>query len=384
MTTSWLVLSGLVGLVAAILLASRSSVGQRVFRWLPIPLWCYALPMIAVSLGWLPRDPALYRNVTDGLLPLALALLLLGVNLPSVARTGSRALIAALIGACGIAAASAMWVSWWRASLPSDAWKGAGALAATWTGGSANLLAIRSLLDIPETIFAPLIVVDALVAYSWMALLVAASGQRERIDRWLRAGPIQALTSAPPAGSGTQSARLKDAAAASLIGVGLVGVAHGIAKWLPTGAIVSSTHGWIILLVTTGALIASLSPAVRRVGDSGDAVGYLSLYVVLAAVGAQGRLEALRSAPLWVLIGFGIVLTHGVVLLIAGRFLRLPLSLIATASQANIGGVVSAPLVGAVYHQSLAPVGLLLAMAGNAVGTYLGWGVAVFCRWVVR
>jgi uncharacterized membrane protein len=47
-----------------------------------------------------------------------------------------------------------------------------------------------------------------------------------------------------------------------------------------------------------------------------------------------------------------------------------------------VGGVVSAPLVGAVYHQSLAPVGLLLALAGNAIGTYLGLASATLCRWL--
>jgi len=56
--------------------------------------------------------------------------------------------------------------------------------------------------------------------------------------------------------------------------------------------------------------------------------------------------------------------------------------MLATASQANIGGLVSAPLVGAVYHQSLAPVGLLLAMAGNALGTYAGMLAAWLSRWM--
>jgi uncharacterized membrane protein len=346
-------------------------------------LWCYAVPMIAVSLGWLPRGHPVYRSVTDGLLPLALALLLLGVDLPSVARAGSRALAAALVGACGIAVASAGWVWLLRAQLPAEAWKGAGALAGTWTGGSANLLALRTLLDIPETIFAPLIVVDAMVAYSWMALLVAASGCQERIDRWLQARPLQALAR-PETASRTSLTPARDQVVALVIALGLVGAARGIAGFAPIGPMVSSPHGWTILLVTTAALGLSLSPSVRRLSASGEAVGYGCLYVVLAAIGAQGRLEALRSAPVWMLIGFGIVLTHGVILLAVARLLRLPLSLVATASQANVGGVVSAPLVGAVYHHSLAPVGLLLAMAGNAVGTYVGWGVAVVCRWVVN
>ncbi|MBI4354530.1 MAG: DUF819 family protein, partial [Candidatus Omnitrophica bacterium] len=63
---------------------------------------------------------------------------------------------------------------------------------------------------------------------------------------------------------------------------------------------------------------------------------------------------------------------HGCLMLAAGRWLRLPLGLLATASQANFGGVISAPLVGAVYHERLVPIGLCLALLGNALGTYLG------------
>jgi uncharacterized membrane protein len=101
---------------------------------------------------------------------------------------------------------------------------------------------------------------------------------------------------------------------------------------------------------------------------------------VLAATGAQADLRALWSAPAWLLVGAGVALLHGLSLLLAGRMLRIPLGILATASQANLGGMVSAPLVGAVYHQSLAPVGLLLAMAGNALGTYIGWCAALLCR----
>ena len=77
------------------------------------------------------------------------------------------------------------------------------------------------------------------------------------------------------------------------------------------------------------------------------------------------------------------MLVHGTTLLVAGRLFRIPLGILATASQANIGGLVSAPLVGAVYRRSLAPVGLLLAIDGNAAGTYLGLAAATFCQWVL-
>ena len=69
-----------------------------------------------------------------------------------------------------------------------------------------------------------------------------------------------------------------------------------------------------------------------------------------------------------------------IVLLIGARMMRAPLFLVAAASQANIGGVASAPVVAAVYEPGLASVGLLLAILGNIVGTYLGILVGQICR----
>jgi len=377
--TAWPVVAlGLI--VVAILLAARRPTLHRLFRWLPIPLWCYALPLLAAELGWLPRQPATYRLLTDQLLPVALALLLFGADLPAVMRTGARALLAALVGAAGIVAGTALAVGLLQDALPPDAWKGAGALAGTWTGGTMNLLALRALLAMPDPLFAPLIVVDAAIAYSWMALLVAGSGFQRPLNRWLRATekweqlPFSPLASRRKKGAApifparrTPSLLLCGAAAVALaLGSRLA------ARALPTSLLVNSASGWTVLLVTTAALALSLAPPLRHVGTHGSVLGYPLLYVVLAATGAQARLDALWSTPAWIAVGLLVVLVHGALLLLAGRAWRIPLGTLATASQANIGGVVSGPLVGAVYHRALAPVGLLLAVAGNAAGTYLG------------
>ena len=53
--------------------------------------------------------------------------------------------------------------------------------------------------------------------------------------------------------------------------------------------------------------------------------------------------------------------------------------LIATSSQANIGGVASAPIVATVYKKSLAPVGLLMGVMGNIIGIYAG----LFTAWLL-
>ena len=138
-----------------------------------------------------------------------------------------------------------------------------------------------------------------------------------------------------------------------------------------------------MLLVTTCSLALSCLPAIRRIGQQGGVVESPCLYLVLASLGAQASLKTLASAPIWLVVGLGWLVIHAACLILLGRLFRIPFGVLATASQANVGGVVSAPLVGAVYHPTLAPVGLLLAMVGNATGTYLGLLSATCGRWLM-
>lgn len=371
----------LVLMVAAILIASHQPALAALFRWLPVPLWCYGLPMIATSFGWLPSGHLIYRTLVDGLLPFALGLLLLGVDLPSVLRVGWRALAATAFGSAGVVVGGPL-IAWTlQGWLPPDAWKGIGTLAATWTGGSMNLLALATILDTPKAMFTSLIIVDALVTYSWMALLVGLAGWRGPIDRWLHAQPL-ALPNPTPSAETNRGAGWAGLACVT-VALALTAAALGLAARLPTNSVVSSRSGWVVLLVTTLALVGSLLRPIRRISRVAGSIGMPCLYVVLAAMGAQASFAALSSAPIWISIGVGVALVHGLTMLVVGRLFRLPLAVLATASQANLGGVASTPLVAAVYDQRLVPVGLLLAVGLNALGTYFGLIAATLSRWLV-
>jgi uncharacterized membrane protein len=64
---------------------------------------------------------------------------------------------------------------------------------------------------------------------------------------------------------------------------------------------------------------------------------------------------------------------HVALMLLVARILKAPTFYMAIGSEANIGGAASAPVVAAAFHSSLAPVGVLLAVFGYALGTYGGW-----------
>ena len=140
-----------------------------------------------------------------------------------------------------------------------------------------------------------------------------------------------------------------------------------------------STTTWAILIVVTGGLILSFTPLreLEKVGASG--LGYTALYLLLAGIGAQADIRAVVNAPVYLLAGAVWIAIHVGVLFLAARIVKAPLFFIATGSMANIGGAATAPVVAGVYHPAMAPVGLLMAIAGYILGIY----GAIACAWLL-
>lgn len=376
----------LLGVVSALRFLEARPIGRRLVGFLPVPFWCYALPMILSSLGCLPSRSPVYDFFTSRLLAACLFLLLLNLRLKSAARAGPAALGAMAAGAFGIAAGAIVSYAVFGSGLPSEMWRAFGALAGSWTGGSANMVAVKEALQAPEETFAPAVVVDALVTYSWMALLIALVPLQERWDRWVGAAPPDP----EGGGSGFIETSRPEAGRSLRHGFWLVGGALllgelclGVAGFMPPAPSWGLTAaGWGFIIVTTLGIGLSLTPASRLERFGASRWGYTCLYLLLAAIGAKARIQFLAQTPLLLAAAALWVAVHAVVLGAYGRMKRIPLSLLATASQANFGGVASAPLVAGVYRPSLAPVGLLLALIGNAFGTYIGILVAQACRWV--
>ena len=159
------------------------------------------------------------------------------------------------------------------------------------------------------------------------------------------------------------------------------GGAYELGQLFPTlgdPTIISNTT-WAILIVVTGGLILSFTPLrnLEKVGASG--LGYTALYLLLAGIGAQADLRAVLDAPVYLLAGAVWIAIHVLVLYAAARIVKAPLFFVATGSMANIGGAASAPVVAGVYHPAMAPVGLLMAVAGYILGIY----GAIVCAWLL-
>ena len=350
---------------------------KRLFDLTPPVIYAYFLPTISTTIGVIPPSSPAYTWIIRYLLPMALFLLMIAVDVKSILRLGPMALFMMVAGTVGIIVGAPIALLLFRGYLPPESWKGLAALSGSWIGGSANMVAIAKSVGTPDSVLGPVIVVDTVVGYGWMGVLLFLSGWQQRFDDRTHARTaVIAETNARLAQLASHRTPLDLRAAGILLGGGLgaavVGVVLG--ERLPelgNPKIISHTT-WAVLLVVTIGLVLSFT-RVRRLEEAGASrVGYTALYLMMAAIGAQADLRAVLQAPAFLAAGIVWIGIHAAILLLAARLVRAPLFFVATGSMANIGGPASAPVVAGLYHPAMAPVGLLMAVAGYVLGIYGG------------
>jgi uncharacterized membrane protein len=380
------IIFALIAIEVLVLSASQTNVYKKYFSFFPSVFWIYFLPMLASTLGLLDAKNPVYSLITTYFLPASLVLLLTCVDIKAILHLGKIALGMFLIGSAGIMTGTVLVFAVLKDIVGPEFWSGFGALSASWMGGSANMIAVKEALSTPGEVFLPMVVVDTVVPYVWMAFLVLMVGWQKTFDPWSRARTDlldefnrKTENFAPQSFKGWDLKRL---GAIFAIAAGGSLAAGFMAQRLPEVQGIISTYAWAIIIVSCMGIGLSFTRLRNLERYGASKIGTWILYFVLTSIGAKANLVNFESSVILIFAGFSIVLVHAVFMLAGAKVLRAPLYLVATASQANIGGVASAPMVAAVYQPSLAPVGLLLAVLGNIIGTYLGILTGQLCQWI--
>jgi uncharacterized membrane protein len=137
---------------------------------------------------------------------------------------------------------------------------------------------------------------------------------------------------------------------------------------------------WVIMIATAVGIALSFTPARKLEGAGASRIGSVMIYFLVASIGLSMDVTAIFEVPKYFLIGIIWMLVHAGLIVLVARMIKAPLFYMAVASQANVGGAASAPIVASAFHPALASVGVLLAVLGYAVGTY----VAYLCGLVLR
>jgi uncharacterized membrane protein len=231
-----------------------------------------------------------------------------------------------------------------------------------------------------------MIIVDTIVPYSWMAMLIACSKWQLAIDTFNKADRslLEDVRRRIASVAETHHIRIrwKPIFLILIIAFTISSILQFFSVKLPVIPGVITSFTWTIILVSLTGLAFSITPLHRFELSGSSKVGYYMLYFVLTTIGAKASIANWGESFALIAAGVVIILIHGIILFFAARILKAPIMFAASASQACVGGVISAPVVAEIYQPGLATLGLLMAILGNIIGTYFGIMTGQLCRWV--
>ena len=371
---------------------------KKFYTFFPPLLMCYMIPALLNSFNIISTEiSGLYTMAKNYLLPTALILMTLSFDFKGIVNLGPKSLIMFFTATVGIVLGGPFAV--WIVSMvspevvggagPDAVWRGLSTLAGSWIGGGANQAAMLEIYQYNPEKYGAMVLVDIIVANIWMAFLLYGVGKQVQIDKWLKAdsSAIEELKNKVEAYSNSiaKMPTLKDFMI--ILGVGFLATA--MSHWgsgLITGFITTSVPAlaksvlnsgffWLVVLATTIGLALSFTKARKLEGAGASKFGSVFIYVLVATIGMKMDILKIFDNPGLLAVGLIWMAFHVALLFLVAKLIRAPYFFLAVGSKANIGGAASAPVVAAAFHPSLAPVGVLLAVLGYALGTY----GALFC-----
>ncbi|MFZ4426845.1 MAG: DUF819 domain-containing protein [Saprospiraceae bacterium] len=377
---------------------------KKFYGIVPPLLLCYFLPaLLHWPLGLISGEEyadgsksQLYFVASNYLLPACLIMLCISIDFKGLISLGPKALVMFLAGTLGVILGgpiALLLVTNLAPNLiptsPELLWKGLSTIAGSWIGGGANQTAMKEIFLVEDNLFATMIVVDVVVANVWMGFLLYGAGRYREIDRWMKADN-SAIEKLREKVERFQSSVAKIPTTSEwflLLAVAFGGTAIShwgadvIVPWTKQYAeqlqayrldAIISTFFWVVVIATSLGLVLSFSKAKNLEGVGASKLGSVFIYILVATIGMKMDLGQVWQNIGLFAVGIVWMLIHIIVLLLVGRLIRAPFFFIAVGSQANIGGAASAPVVASAFSPALAPVGVLLAVLGYALGTYGG------------
>ena len=392
--------------------AKTSGFWHKFYKIVPGLFLAYMVPALFTTVGLIAPEwitikengdvieggTNLYYVASRYLLPAALVLMTLSIDLKAVFNLGWKALVMFFTGTIGIIIGgpiAILLISTFSPETvggvgPDAVWRGLSTLAGSWIGGGANQTAMLEIYGYNQKLYGGMVFVDIVIANIWMAILLIGIGKRKRINKWLKADTSAIDNLKEKVSTFTEKIKrnpsLTDLMIIAAIAFGSVSIAHLFAGVLapffndfvanienPTNrnifTFLGSKFFWMISIATLIAILLSFTKAKNYEGAGASKFGSVFIYILVATIGMKMDLTLILDNTGLILIGIVWMSIHAGLLILIAKIIKAPYFFLALGSQANVGGAASAPIVASAFHPSLATVGVLLAVFGYAVGT---------------
>lgn len=341
------------------------------------------------------RESELYFVASRYLLPASLVLLCLSIDLKGIINLGPKALImffAATIGIIIGGPLAILFMTWVAPGIldiggTEEVWRGLATVAGSWIGGGANQASMKEIFGVSDSLFSTMIVVDVICANIWTGFLLYGASITKKIDKWLKSD-TSAIDDLKKRVEDYQASiakipTLSEVMTILAIGFGGVALAHWGAdtiapfmqsrmEWLERYSLTSLASGffWLVVLATTIGVGLSFTKMRKYEGAGASRLGSVFIFILVATIGMHMNIgEVFNNLGLFA-IGITWMSIHVIIMIVVAKLVKAPFFFVAVGSQANVGGAASAPVVASAFSPALAPVGVLLAVMGYALGTY--------------
>ncbi|DAB29602.1 MAG TPA: hypothetical protein CFH84_08270 [Sulfurimonas sp. UBA12504] len=336
----------------------------KIFKYIPAVVMIYAYTMFLASVGFFDSNKeinAIYILAKTNLLPAMLFLMLLQIDLRHFLRLGKRVTFAY------VAAVLSLMISFivvsYLFAFDRDMAAAFGALAGSWMGGTANMIAVGSALGVNQEAFGFALVVDSVNYTLWVMLLLFIVPFAAAFNRFAKSEANFASVS-------TIGCACNMGAKRYWLLIFLALLISLVSQLLASYIEFLNSTTTVVLLATIFGVIGSFTRLKNLNGT--NEVATSMLYLLVALIGSRAIFESFSELGVYVFAGFCILILHGVLMVFAAKLWKLDLFSITVASLANIGGVASAPVLAAAYDKSLVGIGVIMAIMGYLIGTFGG------------
>ncbi|UYM15675.1 DUF819 family protein [Endozoicomonas euniceicola] len=364
----------------------------RLFKIIPALTFIYFGGMIGASLHiWelTPEMRVFIGKLKYYLLPMMLFLLLLKNDIRDVFKLGPRLMGSFLTVTASIVAGFIIVYTAFKSHFEVDAWQTLSILSSSWIGGSTNMAATQQGLNVADgsQALTYAFLMDNICASIWLVLMISFAPMREKFNKFSGANSadvdkiIEHINITAAKNEDKREYEFMDFMITIGLGLAVAGAVMVLGKqYINPGNLTDenflsglrgffSGSGWVVVLATIAGIIGSMTPLKSVKGS--DHVGSVLLYVVVGLIATSTDFSTIDfgDTAFYILAGFLILLFHLMVLLIMAKVFKLDLYICGIASQANIGGSVSAPILAGTYNKALVPAGLMMGIFGSAIGT---------------
>ncbi|NIP57746.1 MAG: DUF819 family protein [Gemmatimonadetes bacterium] len=315
-----------------------------------------------------PESPV-YDAVGGPVTSLAIAWLLLAVNLRDLRRAGPRMLGAFGLAVVGTAAGAFLGALVFAGTFGGETWKLAGTLTGTYSGGSVNFVAVGRGVELPDALFAGATAADNLTTGLWLGVTLM-------LPIWLRRFYPTPVPSGADAGDEVGHPFFETAPLSTLSLAGLLALGLGLvvaSEWV--GTLIPAVPA-VLWLTTFALVLGHVGPVAEA--DGTLQLGNLALHFFFVIIGIHSRIAEIVAVGIevfwYTLLVVGL---QGLVVFGVGRLLRIDVGTLAVSSQAAVGGPSSALAVAVAREwRSLVLPGIIVGLLGYALGNYAGFALA--------